>query len=115
MGGDLGVPGLVALVLMFWFAIRLLWSPGGRLAARGDPDLAMLDEMGRPLVGMLIAVAVGGTFLSQTYGGILWMPFALALSVDKLVRMKARERAVRAKLAGGQQPVPAPGTHRRGW
>jgi O-antigen ligase len=115
MGADLGVLGLVALVLMFWFAIRLLWSPGGRLAARGDPDLAMLGEMGRPLVGVLIAVGVGGTFLSQTYGGILWMPFALALSVDKLVRMKARERVVRARIAGGQQPTPSSGRHRGGW
>jgi O-antigen ligase len=112
-GAELGVPGLVALVLMFLIAFRLLWATDRRAGGggiRGDPDLALLGEIGRPLVGVLIGVAVAGSFLSHAYTPLLWMPFALALSVEKLVRMKARQH--RRLAAFGYAPGPAP--HPRG-
>jgi O-antigen ligase len=113
-GAELGVPGLVALVLMFLIAFRLLWATDRRAGGggiRGDPDLALLGEIGRPLVGVLIGVAVAGSFLSHAYTPLLWMPFALALSVEKLVGMKARQH--RRLAAFGYAPGPAP-AHPRG-
>ena len=96
IGADLGVPGLIALLLVFGMATRLLWTtdrlPGG-LRARGDPDLRTLSEMGRPLIGVLLAVAVGGSFLSHAYTGTLWMPLALVLGLQKVQYLRNRQIA----------------------
>jgi O-antigen ligase len=112
-GADLGVPGLAALLLMFGISGRLLWAtdrlPGG-LRARSDPDLRALSEMGRPLMGALVAVAVGGSFLSHLYSGTLWMPLALVLGLQKLLSLRVRELALgRGRFAG----VPTNGARRR--
>jgi O-antigen ligase len=113
IGAELGVPGLIAMLLMFGFATRLLWSTdrlaGGR-RARGDPDLKILSEMGRPLLGVLVAVAVGGSFVSHAYSATLWMPFALALGVQKVLLLKTREHQMRAAVAG--RPAPQTRTRR---
>jgi O-antigen ligase len=112
-GAELGIPGLLALVLMFGISFRLLWRTDRRLGGvgiRGDPELKLLGEMGRPLVGVLLGVAVAGSFLSHAYTPLLWMPFGLALSVEKLVRMKAREQAAHARYAA---PAAAPPGRRR--
>jgi O-antigen ligase len=113
IGAELGVPGLIAMLIMFVLATRLLWATdrlaGGR-RARGDPDLKVLSEMGRPLLGVLVAVAVGGSFLSHAYAATLWMPFALVLGVQKVLLLKAREHRMRAAVTG--RPAPRPRTRR---
>jgi O-antigen ligase len=92
VGAEVGVPGLIALVLIFWFAVRRLWSPDGPERGgnrtRGDPESALLAELGRPLIGVLLGIAVAGTFLSNAHGGLVWMTFALALAFDKVARMQ---------------------------
>ena len=107
-GADLGVPGLVALLLVIWFSVRLLWSmdrlPGG-LRARGDPDLKVMSEMGRPLIGVLLAVAVGGTFLSHFYSGTLWMPLALVLGLQKVLKLRVREVAFAGRYPAAVAPT----------
>jgi O-antigen ligase len=109
IGAELGVPGLIAMLLMFGLATRLLWSTdrmaGGR-RARGDPDLKILSEMGRPLLGVLVAVAVGGSFLSHAYTATLWMPFALALGVQKVLLLKTREHRMQAAVRAGGPATP---------
>jgi O-antigen ligase len=99
IGAELGVPGLIAMILMFGIAVRLLWATdrlaGGR-RARGDPDLKALSELGRPLLGVLVAVAVGGSFLSHAYTGTVWMPIAITLGVQKVLQLKTRELRRRA-------------------
>jgi O-antigen ligase len=93
VGAEVGVPGLFALVLIFWFAVGTLWSTGGFRRGgnrtRGDPAEAALAELGRPLIGVLIGMAVAGTFLSNAYGGLVWTTFALVLAYDKLTRMQS--------------------------
>lgn len=108
-GADLGVPGLIALVLMFGLSVRLLWAPhrlAGGLRVRGDPEVKLLGEIGRPLVGVLLAMATAGSFISSTYVGMLWLPFGLVLGVEKLARMNSRRYAMSAAARGGGTPRP---------
>jgi O-antigen ligase len=96
-GADLGVPGLAALVFMFAYAGRMLWGlerSAGQRRARGDPDMARLSVLGRPLVGALIGVAVAGSFLSHAYMATLWLPFAMALAVQKVLILRLRQSRV---------------------
>ena len=120
-GAELGVPGLAALITVFVLAFKALMT--AERASRGGgrkkpvPELEPLGELGRPLVGTLIGVFVAGTFLSRAYSGLLWEPFALALALEKLVRLKAKElkraEALRARevhLVPGRAVPPTLGT-----
>jgi O-antigen ligase len=111
IGADLGVPGLVAFLLMFGMATRLLWTTdrlAGGLRARGDPDVKAVSEMGRPLIGVLLAVAVAGSFLSHAYMATVWMPFALVLGLQKVLYLRNRQVA-RARVQPAMA-VAAPGS-----
>jgi putative inorganic carbon (hco3(-)) transporter len=104
-GAELGIPGLLALFGLFGYAIRLLWRQGRRRPRKGvPPDLAKLRELSFPLIGVLIGLAVAGTFLTHAYTALLWGAFALVLGYVKVLALLAAREA-----APAPEPVPAGG------
>lgn len=91
---ETGIPGIAALIAMFVVSFRYLWRIeshyGGRLFS-DDQDLRKLGELGRPLVGVLVAVVVSGTFLSRSYSTIVWMPLALTLGAIKVGQLREKQ------------------------
>jgi putative inorganic carbon (hco3(-)) transporter len=84
-GAELGIPGLLAFIGLFILSIRHLYRYA-RLArrSRAPPELRRAGEIAATLIGMLVALAVAGTFLSQQYSGMIWGVFGLILGFLKV-------------------------------
>jgi putative inorganic carbon (hco3(-)) transporter len=84
-GAELGIPGFLAFIGLFVLSIRYLYSYA-RLArrSRAPPELRRAGEIAATLIGILVALAVAGTFLSQQYSGMIWGVFGLILGFLKV-------------------------------
>jgi hypothetical protein len=93
MGAELGIPGALAFIGLFVVSFRYL-SRYARLArrSRAPPELRRAGEIAATLIGILVAVAVAGTFLSQQYTGMVWGVFGLILGFFKVAPPLAHSR-----------------------
>jgi putative inorganic carbon (hco3(-)) transporter len=84
-GAELGIPGFLAFIGLFILSIRYLYRYA-RLArrSRAPPELRRAGEIAATLIGILVALAVAGTFLSQQYSGMIWGVFGLILGFLKV-------------------------------
>jgi putative inorganic carbon (hco3(-)) transporter len=84
-GAELGVPGFLAFIGLFVLSIRYLYRYA-RMARRprAPPELRRAGEIAATLIGILVALAVAGTFLSQQYSGLIWGIFGLILGFLKV-------------------------------
>ena len=106
IGAELGIPGLVALVLLLFHAFR---------AARGiDPGpsrgTAQSDEvvLGHALAGTIIGYAISGFFLSQAYAAYMFVIYGIIVGLAKVTALEpARNRPGIAGGAPVAQPQPA--------
>jgi putative inorganic carbon (hco3(-)) transporter len=85
IGAELGLLGLVAFVGMFVLSIRYLlrYARLGR-RSRAPPGLRDASKIAGALIGVLVALAVAGTFLSQQHPGLIWGPLGLVLAFLKV-------------------------------
>jgi putative inorganic carbon (hco3(-)) transporter len=98
IGAELGIPGFLAFIGLFVLSIRYLYRYT-RMArrSRAPPELRRAGEIAATLIGILVALAVGGTFLSQQYNGMIWGVFGLVLGFLKVAPpLKARAPLRRA-------------------
>jgi O-antigen ligase len=93
IGAELGIPGFLAFVAMFVISFKCLYRYArlGR-GSRAPPALRQASEMAGALIGVLVALAVAGTFLSQQYHSMIWGPFGLVLGFLKVAPPLARTR-----------------------
>jgi putative inorganic carbon (hco3(-)) transporter len=106
-GAELGIPGFLAFIGLFILSIRYLYRYA-RLARqpRAPPELRRAGEIAATLVGVLVAVAVAGTFLSQQYSGLIWGVFGLILGFFKVAPPLARSGNARDTAATpGRRPA----------
>lgn len=84
-GAELGIPGFLAFIGLFVLSIRHL-SRYAKLArrSRAPPELRRAGEIAATLIGVLVALVVAGTFLSQQYNGMIWGVFGLVLGFLKV-------------------------------
>jgi putative inorganic carbon (hco3(-)) transporter len=97
-GAELGIPGFLAFIGLFVLSIRYLYRYA-KLArrSRAPPELRRAGEIAATLIGMLVALAVAGTFLSQQYSGMIWGVFGLILGFLKVAPpLKPRAPLTRA-------------------
>jgi putative inorganic carbon (hco3(-)) transporter len=84
-GAELGIPGLLAFTGLFILSIRYLYRYA-RLTrrSRAPPELRHAGEIAATLIGILVSLAVAGTFLSNQYSGMIWGVFGLVLGFLKV-------------------------------
>jgi putative inorganic carbon (hco3(-)) transporter len=109
VGAELGLPGLLAYLLLFVAAIRFLWYPldfvtASTPASTTSREYTSIAELARPLIGMLIGIAIAGTFLSQAYSPLFWIGFALVLAVVKAANVAALAAASNGNVWRYGQP-----------
>lgn len=102
IGAELGIPGLVALIVFYFGGIerlrRLARLTRDRLAPREVKEGA---AMAAALMGVFIALVVGGSFVSQAFG---YAVFAAAGMVAGLLKVMALGGVDSARL-GRRPPV----------
>jgi putative inorganic carbon (hco3(-)) transporter len=113
IGAELGIPGFLAFVALFFLSFRYLRRYARlRSRSRAPPELREASAMAGALIGVLITLAVAGTFLSQQYSGMVWGPFGLVLAFLKVAPPLGRPRAARKGARGngrrGGAPVRGP-------
>jgi hypothetical protein len=107
MGAELGIPGFLAFIGLFVLSVRHL-SRYARLArrSRAPPELRRAGEMAATLIGVLVVMAVAGTFLSQQYSGMIWGVFGLVLGFFKVAPPLARSGKARDRASTpGRRPA----------
>ena len=99
VGAELGLPGLIAFVLLFGVAAKRLYRIR-RLGRRRDLPAGAREvpALAEALLGTLFALAVGISFLSQAYGYAVWAVLGLALGLFKVARANGLEVAPRGGL-----------------
>jgi probable O-glycosylation ligase (exosortase A-associated) len=91
VGAELGIPGLLLFLLMFWRAFAAL-----RAVQRGQPR-SPPAQLAQTLAACLIGYMVGGFFLSLAYRDLLYVLIALAAGLRKgLPAVVASPRPVRS-------------------
>lgn len=80
-GAELGVPGLLLLLGLFWHAFRLLGRAARRYRAPDQPDGA--SRLAQTLMASLVGFAVGAFFLSLAYTDMLYVLAGLSLGLAK--------------------------------
>jgi O-antigen ligase len=101
VGAEMGFPGLTAFAGVF--LLSLLYLRRVTRLARDSPGSPLLQEaagLSGALSGSLLAIAVAGTFLSQAYTAMVWVPFGLILGLLKILRAEGVE------VAGRSAPPP---------
>jgi probable O-glycosylation ligase (exosortase A-associated) len=94
VGAELGIPGLILFLLMFWRAFAAL-----RAVQRRQPR-SPPAQLAQTLAACLIGYTVGGFFLSLAYRDLLYMLIALAVGLRKrLPAVVASPRPVRSVAA----------------
>src|SRR5258705_8436312 len=81
VGAEVGVPGLLFLVGLFWHAFRLLGRAARRFRGPEQPPRA--SRLAQTLMASLVGFAVGAFFLSLAYGDMLYVLGGLALGLSK--------------------------------
>jgi len=91
VGAELGAPGFLAFVAMFIVSMLSLFQLASR-GARAPPGSRdrRAGEVAAALLGSLIALAVGGSFLTHAYSPMLWGVFGLSIGLLKVARLPAR-------------------------
>jgi len=105
IGAELGVFGLVALVLLLFHAYRTATriDPGQR-SSRTPSEAAML---GHALGGSIIGYVICGFFLSQAYAAYMFVTYALIVGLHKVaaVRPVPGEARLRGGVGAASSPV----------
>lgn len=111
VAAELGIPGILAFAGLFVVAIRHLRREP--MSLRGPPEADATTEdkiaMGQAIAGMLIALMVAGTFLSQSYGSMVWAALGLSLGFLKVRQQPLHGVAARFPFR------PAHGRRGAGW
>jgi putative inorganic carbon (hco3(-)) transporter len=111
-GAELGFPGFLAFVSLFLMALYHLARLGRQARRNRSPPAIEAAGMAGAIMGMVIALMVGGTFLSQAYGYAVWGTLGLVLGLLKVVRAhgldprrpRSRQRAMRQGPRMTQSP-----------
>jgi O-antigen ligase len=107
-GMELGVAGLVTIVMLFTFLIRMLYRHRQRaIQLQGQfPQAQQEEALAAHMIAMLAAVIVADTFLSNAYSPLLYMALGLAATVllgSPLPEPVATEPAASAPAAAPRQ------------
>jgi putative inorganic carbon (hco3(-)) transporter len=113
VGAELGIPGFLAFIGIFVVAGFSLWRltlAGGRRSRA--PPAREGGALASVILGMLLGLAVGGSFLSQAYYSPLWAVIGLTLGLLKVMRAQglapgAPRSRRRPLTAGHALPRPA--------
>jgi len=80
-GAELGVPGLLFLLGMFWHVFRLLGRAARRFRAPDQP--AGASRLAQTLMASIVGFVVGAFFLSLAYADMLYVLAGLSLGLWK--------------------------------
>ncbi len=111
-GAELGVPGLVAFVLLFFYALRAL-IPIARLGAQPGAPLVLQEgaALASALFGVILSLMVSITFLTQAYAYALWSALGLVVGLVKVLRLQGvpvTRRRMAPSPRGRRMMVPSP-------
>jgi len=105
---ELGIPGIVMFVSLFWIAIATL--RGVRTGQYGDLIITPDDQAyAQTLIAVFIAFIVTGFFVSAEYFGLLYMILALTITQQAILRRRAA-RVKKLRLSGALAPATGPAT-----
>jgi putative inorganic carbon (hco3(-)) transporter len=91
VGAELGFPGLIVFVMFVASAFTALRRAGRRDGALSGDD-PKRSQLAQALMGSLLGFVVGAFFLSLGYSEMLYTLVALAVALQKVTVVPARER-----------------------
>ena len=101
IGAEMGVPGLIALAVFYFGGITRLRRLSRMARAPGAPrELKEGAALGAALVGMLIGLAVAGTFVTQMFGYAAWAGAGLVAGLLKVMKLEGYDTGRRATARG---------------
>ena len=83
IGAELGVPGLIAFVLLLFKALTIAWRP----LPDGGVARDACAPIGQALTGAIIGYIVAGFFLSQAYAPFLYTTLACVVGLSYVARL----------------------------
>jgi len=99
LGAELGIPGLLAFLGLFGHVGWGLWRISKRRSRwRTDRETSLIASA---LLTSLVGVAVAGSFLSNAYLAMVWVPIAIGVA---LIRLDAEQQAARPSEAAAHRP-----------
>lgn len=101
IGAELGIPGLIAFVLLLWQWLRTAWRDG-QAPARASPRERARAALGQAMAGSLLGYVVCGFFLSQAYSAFVYTMVAILVGMAataESVGVPAPKRGGRRHLA----------------
>jgi O-antigen ligase len=109
IGAELGIPGLIAFVLLFWYMVKACRTVMKRASRGGEwPNDASLAQA---FIGTIIGYAVSGFFLSQAYSAFLYVTAGIIVG---LAAVRGREQG-QPSTGSRRVPVGSAKTRRRIW
>ena len=80
---DLGIPGLLTLLLVLYFAVRAGVRAAWTFEELGDEQMELLS---RAVVLALVGILTASFFVAGNYEKFLWIPIALCPALQRLAR-----------------------------
>jgi O-antigen ligase len=109
IGAELGFPGLVSFLALLFIAFRTLARTRRRFLGP-SPEHSYVRSLCDALTAVLVSYCVAGFFLSQAYGGYIYLTLGIIIGLDKvtspLLARGKRPGDVRPQL---RRPVGPPG------
>ena len=102
VGAELGIPGFLAFIGLFGHVGWRMWKISRRRSRwRTDRETSL---MASTILATIIGVAVPGSFLSNAYWPMVWLPLALGIALARLddEESRSRRQATRQPVAVGR-------------
>ena len=90
VGAELGIPGILAFLGLFGHVGWRMWGISRRRSRwRTDRETAF---MASTILASVVGVAAAGSFLSNSYWGMVWIPLGLGVALIRLDGLELRRR-----------------------
>jgi O-antigen ligase len=111
IGAEMGIPGLVALIVFYFGGITRLRRLSKAAKAPGaSREVKEGAAIGNALIGVLIGLAMAGSFVTQAFGYAAWAAAGLVAGLLKVMYLEGvdtgrRPRVQRGAPRAGVNPV----------
>jgi len=99
LGAEMGLPGLAALMVFYFGGIARLKRLSRMARSPGAPkELKEGAAIGAALIGVMIGLAVAGSFVTQAFGYAVWAAGGLVAGLLKVMRLQGFDTGARVPV-----------------